>query len=157
MSNRFTQKGISMVDSQTLKLVQSSSQVSHLAAGYLSNRLKSKGYSEASITNLNFLSALECGVNYASELARNMGVSRQMIAKNVKQLCLAGYLKQEKGVGKQKKILFTYLGEQLMSDARKLLAEIDELLIQQEGPEFIAETIASLEHIQNVLLKLNES
>ncbi len=157
MSIELTNKKPSMVDSQTLKLVQSSAQVSQLAASYLSKQLKAKGYSEATTTNLNFLSTLECGVNYASELARSMGVSRQMIAKNVKQLCLAGYLKQENDIGKQKKILFTYLGEQLMSDARQLLAEVDELLIQQEGKEFITETIASLEHIQNLLFRLDKS
>lgn len=157
MSTRLTTNDIPMVESETLKLVIGAGQVNDSISQYLSNTLKSNGYTFASPSALNFLSALECGVNYASEIARNLGVSRQMVAKTVKELCLAGYLEQLSGVGKQKKIVFTITGEQLMSDARQLLADIDLTLNEQLGRETIATTVKNLHAIQEVIDELSTS
>jgi len=155
MSTRLTRKGTPMVDSQALKLVLGASQVHELTTRYLSKSLKFKGYNEATPSILNFLSALECGVNYGSEIARNLGVSRQMVAKTVKELCRNGYLEQVGGVGKQKEILFTETGELLMSDARQILADIDRVLIKQLGQNSIKATVASLDIIKDILVQLN--
>jgi len=157
MSTRLTTKGIPMVDSQALKLVLGASQVHELITRYLSKSLKSKGYNAATSSMLNFLSTLECGVNYGSEIARNLGVSRQMVAKTVKELCRAGYLEQVDGVGKQKEILFTETGELLMSDARQILADIDRILIKQLGKNSIKTTVASLDSIKDILVQLNDT
>lgn len=61
------------------------SQISETITLYLSNTLKEKGYIAASPSTLNFLSTLECGVNYGAKIARSLGVSRQMAAKTVMQ------------------------------------------------------------------------
>jgi len=156
MSTRLTTNDVPMVESETLKLVIGAGQVNDSISQYLSNTLKSNGYTFASPSALNFLSALECGVNYASEIARNLGVSRQMVAKTVKELCLAGYLEQLSGVGKQKKIVFTITGEQLMSDARQLLAEIDQTLNEQLGSDTIATTVKHLNTIQELIGQLTD-
>lgn len=155
MSTRLTQKNIPMVESQALQLVLETGQVNDSIAHYLSNGLKNKGYKFASPSALSFLSALECGENYASEISRKLGVSRQMVAKTVKDLCIANYLEQVDGVGKQKKILFTETGELLMSDARKLLADVDNILANELGQDTIATTVKNLKAIQNVIDQLD--
>jgi len=106
MSTRFTRKGIPMVESRSLQLIQSAQRLNDV------------------------ITLLECGVNYGSEIARNLDVTRQMVAKTVKQLCKLGYLEQIDGAGKQKEIHFTVTGECLISDARQLLSELDEILFK---------------------------
>lgn len=130
MSTRFTQRGVPLVESQSLQLIQSASRLNDAITKYLSQRLVEEGYSSLTPSFLSFLSILECGVNYGSEIARNLDVTRQMVAKNVKELCKLGYLEQIDGAGKQKEIHFTETGEYLMSDARQLLAEVDEILFK---------------------------
>ncbi len=145
-----------MVESQALQLVLGASQVSESTTRYLSKKLKKMGYERVSPAMLNFLSKLECGVNYGSEIARNIGVSRQMIAKTVKELCLAGYLEQVEGIGKQKEILFTHSGEQLMADARSLLAELDASLVKEVGDKSLSDTVINLSKIERILNKLGK-
>ncbi|WP_404361573.1 MarR family winged helix-turn-helix transcriptional regulator [Methylotuvimicrobium sp. KM1] len=130
MSTRFTKRGVPLVESQSLQLIQSASRLNDVITKYLSQRLVEKGYASLTPSLLSFLSILECGVNYGSEIARNLGVTRQMVAKTVKELCHLGYLEQIDSTGKQKEIHFTETGEYLMSDARQLLAEVDEILFK---------------------------
>lgn len=118
------------MESQSLKLIQSASRLNDVITKYLSERLVEKGYTSLTPSLLSFLSILECGVNYGSEIARNLGVTRQMVAKTVKELCRLGYLEQIDSAGKQKEIHFTENGEYLMSDARQLLSEVDEILFK---------------------------
>jgi DNA-binding MarR family transcriptional regulator len=157
MSTRLTKKGTPMVDSQSLKLVFGAAEMNDKVSSYLSNALKKKGYESATSSVLNFLSALECGVNYGSEIARSLGVTRQMVAKTVKELCRVGYLMQVDGLGKQKQILFTELGEQLMSDSRLLLAELDGILCKTIGQVRIQETIDSLKSIQSLVTQIDNT
>jgi DNA-binding MarR family transcriptional regulator len=117
--------GTPMVESQTLKLVLAASSVTEQISHYLSQTLQGMGYEGASSSVLLFLSALDCGINYGSEIARSLNVSRQMVAKTVKQLSTLGYLQQIEGQGKQKQIVFTQRGELLMADSRLLLAKLD--------------------------------
>lgn len=130
MSTKFTRRGVPLIESQSLQLIQSALRLNEVVTKYLSQRLIEKGYVSLTPSLLSFLSILECGVNYGSEIARNLGVTRQMVAKTVKQLCQLGYLEQLDGAGKQKEIHFTETGEYLMSDARQLLAEMDEILFK---------------------------
>jgi len=157
MSTGFTQKGVAMIDSQALQLVLGAAQVNNSISQYLSKSLKDKGYKLASPAALSFLSRLECGVNYGSEIARNLGVSRQMVAKTVKGLCLAGYLEQVDGTGKQKNIVFTDTGELLMSEARQLLAGIDKALETQLSERSLAATVTNLNSIQMLMASLNDT
>ena len=152
MSTRLTKRNIPMVESKTLQLVFKADAVNTAIGQYLSYRLERKGYKSATPAALNFLSALDCGVNYASEIARNLGVSRQMIAKTVKEFCQLGYLEQVAGTGKQKQILFTELGEQLISDARAILADIDKVLDKQLSKDTLEETINNLTSIHATLV-----
>lgn len=155
MSTKLTQTNLPMAESQTLQLVLSAGQVNDSIFEYLANTLKNKGYKFASPSALSFLSTLECGVNYASDIARNLGVSRQMVAKTVKELCSAGYLDQVDDVGKQKKIIFTPNGEVLISDARQLLADIDKALEKQLGESTILTTLTNLNMIQKLVNQLD--
>lgn len=157
MSTRLTRGEVQMVDSQSLQLVLAAAQVHEKISLYLSESLKQKGYKFVSPTILNFLSTLECGINYASEIARTLGVSRQMVAKTVKELCNANYLEQREGVGKQKQIIFTKAGELLMSDTRLLLAGIDRLLDKDMGEIQLKETVKSLENIKSLITQFNNN
>jgi len=156
MSIRLTHGGIPMVESQSLQLTLATAKVYENISLYLSKSLKEKGYQFASPSILNFLSTLECGVNYGSEIARTLGVSRQMVAKNVKELCSIGYLEQREGVGKQKEIVFTETGELLMSEARKLLADVDKILTKEMGSTQLKSMITHLNSVQKVMTELND-
>lgn len=157
MSTKVTREGVPMVESQSLQLVFGSAKMNDQIYHYLSTALKEKGYQSATPSVLNFLSTLECGVNYGSEIARNLGISRQMVAKTVKELCRVGYLEQVDGIGKQKHILFTELGEHLMADARQLLAELDEILCKKISQDVLKETIETLKSIQAALLHIDRN
>ena len=130
MSTRFTKNGVPLVESHSLQLIQSTARLNDAITDYLSQRLVEKGYTSLTPSLLSFLGILECGVNYGSEIARSLGVTRQMVAKTVKELCGLGYLQQKSGTGKQKEIHFTQTGEYLMSDARQLLADVDDVLFK---------------------------
>ncbi len=155
MSTRLTKKGVPMVESQSLKLVFGAAAVNENISRYLSVSLKAKGYESVTPSVLNFLSALECGENYGSDIARNLNVSRQMVAKTVKSLCQVGYLEQLEATGKQKRIIFTKVGEQLMSDSRQLLADLDVILYEAIGQSTLQESIATLHKIQHIIDELN--
>lgn len=157
MSTRLTKKEIPMVESKSLQLLLSAVQVHEKTSLYLSESLKKKGYTFASPSILNFLSALECGVNYGSEIARTLGVSRQMVAKTVKELCSANYLEQREALGKQKEIIFTKTGELLMSDARQLLADIDKVLNKKMGKNQLKATVTNLENVQRIMTQLSDT
>ena len=80
-----------------------------------------------------------------------------MVAKTVKELCRIGYLVQVEGVGKQKQILFTELGEQLISDSRLLLAELDAILCKTIGQVALQETIDRLNSIQLLITQIDNT
>jgi len=157
MSTRFTQRGVPLVESQSLQLIQSASRFNDVITKYLSERLVEKGYTSITPSLLSFLSILECGVNYGAQIARSLDVSRQMVAKTVKELCNLGYLEQVAGVGKQKQILFTHTGEYLMSDARQLLAEMDQILGKGENSRAPQEVIDQLNIMTSAVNKLAPS
>lgn len=139
-----------MVESQSLRLALNVASVQDQIATYIAQRLSERGY-DISPATLNFLSALDCGVNVGADIARRLKVSRQMVAKTVKDLCRAGYLEQMDGVGKQKQILFTADGEQLMAEVRQLLAQLDTVLLEALGETALQETLTQLETIQSLL------
>lgn len=148
---RITERGIQMVDSYSLQLVLGSSSIYDLASQHLTQYLTNQGYQSITPSLLHFLSALECGVNYGSEIARNLGVSRQMVAKTVKELCNTGYLEQTEGKGKQKNILFTERGEQLMADTRACLLDMDAILIEKFGEEGLTKLTSMLTEAQSFI------
>jgi DNA-binding MarR family transcriptional regulator len=122
-----------MEDSRSLKLLCAAAAMHDRLTAYVAAQLQLQGFDGVSPAMLTFLSALDCGTNYGSEIARRLKVSRQMVAKTVKELCTVGYLEQIEGAGKQKRILFTEQGEQLMAAARSLLADLDQILSDRLG------------------------
>lgn len=79
-----------------------------------------------------------------------------MVAKTVKQLCQLGYLEQLDDVGKQK-IIFTKAGENLMSDARQPLADLDKTMQQQLTDIDIEKAITELEAMIEVVEKIKNT
>jgi len=136
-----------MADSQSLGLVFAAAGVYDRITEYVAQQLEALGYKDVSPSTLNFLSALDCGVNSGSDIARRLKVSRQMVAKTVKELSHLGYLEQVPGKGKQKQIVFTAAGEQLMSEVRAILAQLDELFDEQLGEQALGEAISMLDAI----------
>jgi len=151
MSTRFTKRGVPLVESQSLQLIQSATKFKDEMTDYLSRQLVSKGYTSLTPSLLSFLGILECDANYGSEIARRLGVSRQMVAKTVKELCRLGYLEQKHVTGKQKEIHFTETGEQLMSDARQLLSEIDDIILANSDLKKITKIVNDLNKITCVI------
>lgn len=143
-----------MVESQSLQLTQQTSDLNSIVVKYVTQSLVKKGHTAITPTLLLFLSAMECGINHGSDIARKIGVSRQMVAKIVKELCQLGYLRQIDGSGKQKDILFTTEGEHLIADARQLLYELDSKLSQQLGTDNLSNMIKQLTDTTNLIREM---
>ena len=151
MSTRLTNRGIPMVESLALQIAQSAGALREAYADYVAAELAALGYAGTTAAVLQFLSILECGINYGSDIARSLGVSRQMVAKTVRGLCDAGYLEQVDGPGRQKQILFTERGERMMSDARRILAEFDERMRAQLDVDDIKQAVEQINQIRELL------
>lgn len=123
-----------MKDSALLQIYQQVSGLSLAIARKVATTLQQKGYQTVSPSMLHFLGTLECDSNYAADIARHLNVTRQMVRKTVRELCAAGYLYLEQAEGRKKAIRFTPQGEQLMADARALLASYDKQLLMSMPP-----------------------
>ena len=97
---------------------------------WLLDQLASEGFQNLSGSMLSFLGSLDCGDNHASKLARQMGVSRQAIHKQVKEAERLGWLVTDdhETLGNQRVIRFTDEGERMMSVARSKFAQLDGIL-----------------------------
>ncbi len=146
-----------MVDSRSLKLLCAAAAMHDQFTDYVAAQLHLKGFAGVSPAMLNFLSALDCGTNYGAEIARRLKVSRQMVAKTVKELCAIGYLEQREGTGKQKQILFTAQGEYLMAAARLILADLDQILTDCLSETQVEKITLQLETITSVLNRGKET
>jgi len=136
-----------MVESLSLKLAFASREMNEAILHRVASRLTAMGYDGATPAALDFLGALDCGDNHASELARMMGVSRQWVARNVARFCDQGYLEQHPGAGREKRIVFTARGEALIADARRELAALDRLLARDNGSTALADLVQRTERI----------
>ncbi|MCV2884167.1 HTH domain-containing protein [Aestuariibacter sp. AA17] len=151
MSTEFTRGAAPLMASQTLQLVQHANQVSQAVQSEVSKHLQEKGHSTMTSSALAFLSVLEGGVTCGSDIARHLGVSRQMVAKTVKELKSAGYIAQQNAFGKQKEILLTQQGDQVLNDAKQVLAVIDKTLSQSLGSKHLFATNETLKKLSFVL------
>lgn len=145
-----------MVASKSLKLASMLSSLNDTIVSHVSQELIEQGYQFVTPSLLNFLSILDCGVNYSAEVARRLGVSRQMVSKTVKEMSELGLLElvDDPNLGNQKVIIFTSQGENLISKARQILLEMDNRLEKVLGKQSINDLIANLDKIQNNLSKL---
>ena len=136
-----------MLDSQSLRLVFATRQVHDALTGHVSRMLIGRGWAFASPAVLRFLSELECGVNHASEVARRLDLSRQVVSRTVAEMGRLGVLKVAKDParGNQNVIAFTERGERLMADARQVLAELDASLGGEDGLEGLLHRLTELQ------------
>lgn len=124
-----------MADSRLLHLYQACRQLQERLTQALVARLRARGYTRVTPAHLMFLGQLECGETHAAELARQTGISRQAVHKQVKELAGLGLLAERDGQrrGHRRAIVFTDRGVQLMADCRAILAEMDAQL--PAGPD----------------------
>lgn len=94
-----------------------------------------RGHAELTAAHLMFLSNLDCGVTYASEVARRMGVTRQAVYRSTRELQRAKILKLETDVDRktQKIIRMTQHGQKVVLDARSCLEAIEVALGERIG------------------------
>ena len=141
MSTRFTIKsplaGFDLVDSRSLALTMATGGFRDRVAAWLLGRLEREGFEGLTGRQLVFLSALNCGPNHASNLARGLGISRQAVHKVVRELERAGWLTTETDsqLGNQRVIRFTVEGERMMALARQNLSELDNVLLSKFGDD----------------------
>lgn len=135
-----------MLDSHSLRLVFATRRVHDALTGHVSRMLVERGWYSASPSVLRFLSELECGVNHASEVARRLQLSRQVVSKTVAEMSRLGLLRvaRDPERGNQNVITFTEQGEDLMADARQVLAELDASLGDEEGLETLLGMLTGL-------------
>lgn len=149
MSTKLTTKAggkPQMVDSQSLQLAFALGNARDALFTHVAEALDAAGYKDATPTTLWFLGQLECGVNHASEIARQLDISRQMVSKTVKGLVKSGFLEMQADPerGNQKIIIFTALGEQLMADTRRILADLDETFAKSLGASDVQKLMQGL-------------
>jgi DNA-binding MarR family transcriptional regulator len=134
MSTKFTTSGDSpayeMAESRSLKLVHLTSDFERRAQKWLVGLLHGQGYAGLTQSQLSFLGALDCGPNSASQIAHDLGITRQAVHKTVKELETCGWLTSSADPirGNQRIISFTDEGERMMSEARALFKQLDERL-----------------------------
>ncbi len=137
MSTKLTKKspqaGFELVDSQALALTQATLSFRKKMVDWLLHKLSEDGFYELTASQLEFLGSLDCGANYAAQLARGLGISRQAVHKTVRELEKEGWLHTEpdRQLGNQRVILFTTEGERMMSLARSHFLQLDTLLLAQ--------------------------
>jgi DNA-binding MarR family transcriptional regulator len=136
-----------MLDSRSLRLVYATGHVHDALTRHVSRMLIERGWAFATPSRLRFLSELECGVNYASEIARRLDLSRQVVAKTVAEMSRLGVLQveQDQQRGNQNLIRFTERGERLMADAREVLAALDATLGDEEGLDRLLAMLTELQ------------
>jgi len=116
-------------------------------SAWLLDKLADDGFAKLTASQLEFLGALDCGTNHASNLARVLGISRQAVHKTVRELERAGWLSTDTDakVGNQRIILFTAEGERMMSAARKHFFDLDKALLREFDKESLQRVIRLLQ------------
>lgn len=142
-----------MVESASLRMAFGLAAAHEALMYYLADRLAASGHAGVTASALGFLGQLDCGVNHAAEVARRLGVSRQMIAKTVSEMERAGWLRlaPDPDHRNRKTIRFTVAGERLMADARQALATLDTELEKTGGTGFCDRLLADLERLRHTL------
>jgi DNA-binding MarR family transcriptional regulator len=143
---------LTMADSRSLDLVFALARAHDVLLDYVARTLEERGYRGVTPPVLAFLGQLDCGVNVASEVARRLGQSRQMVAKTVRQLSELGYLEMapDPERGNQKVITFTASGERLVAEARHILAAMDVQLDASLGETSLAQLVSALNRVQKL-------
>lgn len=144
LTRRSPISGFDLADSHALLLTQAAVTFRERMVSWLLSKLQGEGFEGLKASQLTFLGSLDCGVNFAAELARTLQISRQAVHKTVRELEGAGWLstRPDGTLGNQRVIVFTPEGERLMSHARAHFQTLDRLLIQQFGEETLVQFAA---------------
>lgn len=136
MTTSATSPTYEMADSRSLKLVHLVSNFERRVQKWLVELLHGKGFTGLTQSQLSFLGALDCGPNNASQIANDLGITRQAVHKTVKELEILGWLRSEADPIRrnQRIITFTDEGERMMSEARALFKQLDERLFANWKP-----------------------
>ena len=129
------------MDSNSLALLLATGEFQTRLTTWLLDRLHKDGFGTLTASQLSFLGGLDCGQNYASELARGLGITRQAVHKTVRDLEQCGWLatKPDEHLGNQRVIVFTTEGERMMAAARLHFLELDTSLEQEFGANLLIE------------------
>jgi len=111
----------------------------------LLNLMAARGHRKLTAAHVMFLNNLDCGITHASEVARRLGVSRQAVYRNTRELQTLRVLKLETDPHRrnQKIIRMTTHGQKVVLDARACLDEIEATLEKRIGPR----DLEALSHI----------
>ncbi|MGB0507084.1 MAG: MarR family winged helix-turn-helix transcriptional regulator [Pikeienuella sp.] len=145
MSTKLTRRspvaGYELSDSHSLALTLAADCFRDRMVYWLLEKLWRDGFEGLKAGQLSFLGSLDCGVNFAAELARTLAISRQAVHKTVRELEAAGWLatQPDESLGNQRVIVFTEEGERMMSHARAHFLTLDSLLTEQFGEEKLTE------------------
>lgn len=113
----------------------------------LLNALHLQGYADITEPHLILIGNLDCGSTHAAAVAQRMGVSRQAINRTMRELETQGFLRLEEDPIRrnQKIIVMTESGVELVTHARGVLDELEELLGSRIGKNTIAVLREALE------------
>jgi len=136
MSTKLTIPTDHMPESLSLDLYQAARSYQARIEAHLSHRLAAEHGVRIAPSQLGFLSALICGENTASDIARRLGVSRQAAQRQVSEMVAAGYLtlSEDPQRRNQRLIAFTPPGRALIARCRAILAELDRDLAAEADP-----------------------
>lgn len=97
--------------------------------------MRERGHVRLSAAQLAFLSNLDCGSTHAAAVARRMGVTRQAIYRQTRELQALGILALEDDPerGNQRMIRITPQGSLAINDARACVAEVEAELARRVG------------------------
>ncbi len=124
--------GFPMLDSKSLELRQHIEVFRNNQTQRLLDGLARLGFDKITSTHVNFLGALDCADNKAADIARRLNLTRQAVHKIVREIETLGFITtvQNPELKNSKLIRFTAKGEELISAARRLYAELDTLVDQ---------------------------
>jgi len=151
MSTKFTRRspkaGYELVDSRALALIQATDSFRDRMVVWLISKLHEDGFPGLTAGQLTFLGSLDCGANFAAEVARTLRISRQAVHKTIKELEGAGWLatRPDDVLGNQRVIVFTDEGERMMSCARAHFLSLDDLLAERFGEVALANLMLVLD------------
>lgn len=134
----------------SLRLAQALLAAERALLEHLSEALAERGHrAGVSPAALGFLGQLDCGETSAAEIARRLGVTRQMVSKTAREMEKAGLLALAPDPERRnrKVIRFTPAGERVMADARAALAALDARFARYGGLAAIAELTTRLEDL----------
>lgn len=135
MSTKLTTKPADMPDSLTLDLFHAARGFQDRLACVLVDRLEEQHGISVNQTQLGFLSALICGENTASDIARHLGITRQAAQKQVADMLGRGFLTLTPDPIRRNRslITFTAQGTNLMRACRHILAGLDAELADKDA------------------------